>query len=102
MFLSFLKLGLVFQVATTATFYDNWFEGKPMANGKAFTQSALTCATNMFPLGTKLRVCKGSRSVVVKVTDRCASSSNIDLTTTAFKRLAPLHKGLIRVHVQKL
>lgn len=99
MFLSFLKFGIVAQIATTATFYDNWFEGKTMANGKAFSQSALTCASNTYPIGTKLRLSKEGRSVIVRVTDRCASNSNIDLTTTAFKKLAPLHRGLIRVRV---
>jgi rare lipoprotein A len=88
-------------VATTATFYADWFSGKPMANGRLFNQSNLTCASNQFPLGTKLKVKnkKNGRVVFVQVTDRCVANTNVDLSKAAFSKIASLADGLIHVVV---
>lgn len=76
-----------------------------MANGKPFHQAAMTCATNDWPLGTRLRVRAGTRSVVVIVTDRGPSHKLyrvIDLSKAAFIELRPLSKGLVTVEVTAL
>lgn len=91
-----------------ASWYGAEFAGKRMANGQPFNPGALTCASWFYPLGTKLRVTHGNRSVVVTVTDRgpakrlVRQGRIIDLSLFAFNYLAPLDKGLINVTVEKL
>lgn len=85
--------------------YGNNHVGKKMANGKIFDKNALTCAHNQYPFGTKLRVSYQGKSVIVTVTDRGGFNKLgriIDLSEGAFKRLAPLSKGLIKVKIEKL
>lgn len=63
------------------------------------------CASTTFKKGTKLRVInlENGRSVVVTVNDYGPFSSKIiDLEKTAFSKLAPLSKGVIRVRVEEL
>ncbi len=88
-----------------------------MANGKIFTDSGLTCATRLYPLGTLLRistkkVCKrngrvfnDSKSVVVQVTDRISrrfARTRIDLSRNAFTRIADLEQGIVQVRVERI
>ena len=82
-------------VASWERFSD---DGRLAANGKAFSPKAMTCATWLFPLGTKLRVtdARNGLSVVVRVTDRTARKwrKRIDLSPAAFSVLAGLELGL--------
>jgi len=90
-------------VVGIASFYHDRHEGRVMANGERFTQSALTCASNRWPLGTKLRIRHGIREVVVTVTDRGPRNDLnrvVDLSKTAFRRLGPLKAGLLTVEVK--
>ena len=76
-----------------------------MANGKIFDKNSLTCAHNSYPFGTKLKVSYQGKSVVVIVTDRGGFNKLgrvIDLSEGAFKKLAPLSKGVIKVKIEKL
>jgi len=93
------------EVRVIASYYSDRYEGQTMANGKPFRQTAMTCATNDWPLGTKLRVRFNDRTVDVVVTDRMAprfKKVRIDLTTSAFRRLSPLTPGLLPVGVTRL
>jgi rare lipoprotein A len=77
-----------------------------MANGRPFDPDRLTCATWGWPLGTVLRVSTwdGSRAVVVRVTDRGPARwtrADIDLSRAAFRRLAPLGTGRLKVRVRR-
>ena len=83
----------------TATFYSDFFHGQLMANGKIFNQNNLTAASSIFPLGTKLIVKNGKKSVKVTVTDRC--NCELDLSKKAFKQLASLENGIIKVKIEK-
>jgi rare lipoprotein A len=91
-----------------ASWYGHELAGRPMANGRPFDPTKLTCASWFYPLGTRLRVTAGARSVVVTVTDRGPATPLvrqgriIDLSRAAFSRLAPLRQGLVRVHVTRL
>ena len=89
-----------------ASFYGGGkHSGKRMANGKIFDKNALTCAHNKYPFGTKLRVSYKGKSVIVTVTDRGGFNKLgrlIDLSEGAFKKLAPLSKGVIKVKIEKL
>jgi len=85
------------------SFYADYFVGRHTSAGAVFTQEALTCATNSFPLGTKLRLSTpdGHRSVVVVNNDRPASwNTRIDLSKAAFQALYPLGSGIGTVKVE--
>lgn len=76
-----------------------------MANGKKFDETKLTCATRKYPLGSKLHVTNHSTglSVTVIVTDRIGkrfANTRIDLSKAAFKKIASLDKGLVKVEVR--
>jgi rare lipoprotein A len=79
-----------------------------MANGQPFNPAAMTCASWDYPFGTKLRIEHNAKAVVVTVTDRGPAKRlyrkgrKLDLSRAAFKQLAPLDKGLIRVRIFKL
>ncbi|NOS67802.1 MAG: septal ring lytic transglycosylase RlpA family lipoprotein [Candidatus Peribacteraceae bacterium] len=99
-----ILLALCLSVATASAGVASWYgeelRGRPMANCRPFNPDRLTAASWHYPLGTKLRVTHGRRSVVVTVTDRGPNKRlgrSIDLSRAAFKRLAPLDKGLIEV-----
>lgn len=90
-----------------ASNYGNSHHGKKMANGKRFDKNALTCAHNKYPFGTKLRVTnpKNGKSVIVTVTDRGGFNKLgriIDLSEGAFKKIASLKSGVIKVKIEKL
>lgn len=76
--------------------------GGIMANNKRFDENAMTCASRHHKLGTRLRIThiKTGKSIIVKVTDRIAKRfkhKRIDLTKAAFKKLAKLDKGIIKI-----
>ncbi len=55
-----------------ASFYGHGdgFAGQTMANGQPMNPRAMITAHPSLPLGTRLRVVRNGRSVIVKVTDR--------------------------------
>ena len=86
-----------------ASFYADEFVGRHTSSGAVFTQDALTCATNAFPLGTRLKLTTpdGSHSVVVVNNDRPAAwNTRIDLSKAAFAALYPLGRGIGQVKVE--
>jgi rare lipoprotein A len=94
-----------------ASWYGEAHRGKLMANGKKFNPDSLTAASWFYPLGTRVRVTakastNSARSVLVTVTDRgpardlVREGRIIDLTHTAYKRLAHPDLGLVSVSVQ--
>jgi rare lipoprotein A len=89
-----------------ASWYGDELRGRPMANGKPFNPDLPTCATWHWPMGTRLRVSAGTRSVVVTVTDRGPNrrfpDRIIDLSRSAFAQLAHPDVGIIDVTVTPL
>ena len=86
-----------------ATFYGDNFHGNYTYSGEKFDMNKMTCASNYFPIGTKLKVTniENKRSVIVRVNDKGAMGKYIiDLSKGAFKRISPLHKGIIEVKVK--
>lgn len=76
-----------------------------MANGDSFRNEDFTCATWLYPLGTRLRVTniKTGRYVFVKVTDRINkrfAKIRIDLSKRAFREIADLKQGIIKVKIE--
>ena len=93
------------QEGNASHYGGNYHHGRKMANGKIFDKNSLTCAHNSYPFGTKLKVSYQGKSVVVTVTDRGGFNKLgrvIDLSEGAFKKLAPLSKGVIKVKIEKL
>lgn len=84
-----------------ATYYDDKFVGKGMANGEAFSNDAMTCAAKGFPFGTVLEVQSldtGKKTEVV-VTDR-PGKNGLDLTKKAFGEVDDLGRGRFRAKVK--
>lgn len=91
--------------AGTASYYSWDHAGRITASGVPFNPAALTCASWHYPLGTRLRVSHGGRSVVVVCNDRGPARRlrrEIDLSEAAFRKLAPTEVGLIEVKIRKV
>ncbi len=96
----------------------SWYSTKEskgrMANGETFDDKKYTCASWNYRFGTMLKVVNltNDRSVEVRVTDRgpgqpkcsCLKKPQkiIDLSKAAFKKLAPLRVGLLKVRVEQI
>jgi len=89
-----------------ASFYANKFNGRRTASGEIFYQTKFTCACNVLPLGTWIRVTNlhNGRTVVVKTNDRLHPKMKriIDLTKAAAAKLGYVGRGLTRVKVEVL
>jgi rare lipoprotein A len=101
-----IKGGSKNKLKGTASFYSNKFEGRKTANGEIFSQKKMTCACNVLPLGTWIKVTntKNNKSVTVKVNDRLhpRMSRIVDLTRAAAVQLNFIDAGLANVTVQVL
>lgn len=88
-----------------ASYYSNKMHGRRMSNGDKYHKDSLTCAHAKFSLGTLLKVTnvKTGKSVVVEVTDRCASHARriIDLSFAAAKQIGLVSQGVAMVMVEK-
>ena len=87
-----------------ATFYGGVFHGRLTASGERFDKNKFTCASNYYKIGTILEVTNISngKSVVVKVNDRGGfKGMKLDLSEGAFKRIANLKQGVLKVRVEK-
>jgi len=87
-----------------ASFYANKFNGRRTASGETFDQKKLTCACNVLPLGTWIKVTnlKNKRTVIVKVNDRIHPKMKrvVDLSRAAAQKLGYISGGLTRVKVE--
>lgn len=89
-----------------ASFYANKFEGRRTASGEIFSQKKLTCACNVLPLGTWIKVTnlRNGKFVVVKANDRIHPKMKrvVDLSRAAAQRLGFVARGVTRVKVELL
>ncbi len=87
-----------------ASFYANKFNGRQTASGELFSQKKYTCACNVLPFGTWIKVTnlRNGKSVVVKVNDRLHPKMKrlVDLSKVAAKDLGYIGHGLARVKVE--
>lgn len=87
-----------------ASYYGNEFQGRKTANGERFDQAQLTAAHRTLPFGTRLKVIntQNGKSVTVRVNDRgpFVKGRVIDLSSSAFKAIAPLNAGVAPVRIQ--
>ena len=87
----------------TASWYGDYFVGKPTASGEDFDKYDMTAAHPTLPLGSYVRVTnlRNGRAVVVKVNDRgpVVPGRIIDLSYGAAQVLEFEHRGLQRVRL---
>ena len=89
----------------TASYYHDMFIGRPTATGAIFSQNKMTCAHRTIPLGSKVRVTNldNGKVVTLLVNDRMGKSRHeIDLTTSAAKKLDFIHEGWANVRIDVL
>lgn len=87
-----------------ASYYANKFQGRKTANGEIFSQNKMTCASNVLPLGTWVKVTnlRNGKSVIVKINDRIHPKMKriVDLSKAAAQRLGYVSRGLTRVKIE--
>lgn len=89
-----------------ASFYADKFNGRKTASGQIFSQDKLTCACNVLPLGTWVKVTNMSngKSVKLLVNDRLHPRMHrlVDLSKSAAKKLGFISSGLVKVKLEVL
>ena len=89
-----------------ASFYADKFNGRKTASGQIFSQDKLTCACNVLPLGTWVKVTNMSngKSVKLLVNDRLHPRMRrlVDLSKSAAKKLGFISSGLVKVKLEVL
>jgi rare lipoprotein A len=87
----------------TASWYGDYFDGKPTASGEPYDMYDMTAASLTIPLGTYVRVTNlhNGRAVIVKVNDRgpVVPGRIIDVSYGAAQALQFKNKGLQRVRL---
>jgi rare lipoprotein A len=87
----------------TASWYGEYFDGKPTASGEDYDMYDMTAAHPTLPLGSYVRVTnlRNGRAVVVKVNDRgpIVEGRIIDLSYGAAQALEFQQRGLQRVRL---
>jgi len=84
-------------VSGRASSYSRQLQGRPTASGEAYDERRLTAASRTQPLGSRLRVCRAGRCVVVVVNDRGPYDGRLmlDLSGAAAKRLGLRDLGTV-------
>ena len=87
----------------TASWYGDYFEGRPTASGEPFNMYDMTAAHLTLPLGTLVRVTnlRNHRSVIVRINDRgpYVDGRIVDLSFNAARVLHFDQQGLQRVRL---
>jgi rare lipoprotein A len=83
----------------SASWYGPGFDGRPTASGERYDSTQLTAAHKTLPLGTRLRVCRTGRCVVVRVNDRgpYVGKRFLDLSHRAASRVGLTGPGIAHV-----
>lgn len=79
----------------TASYYANKFDGRRTANGETFRNAEYTAAHRTLPFGTKVRVSRGDKSVIVRINDRGPFTRGrvIDVSQAAARDLGLIGPG---------
>ena len=91
-----------------ATYYASRFEGRRTSSGERYNPYLMTAAHATLPLGTVVSVeeLNSSRSVIVRINDRChprhASRNLIDLSRIAAGQIGLWGKGVKKVMISQL
>ena len=87
-----------------ASYYAKKLHNRKTASGEALNNSSMTAAHKTLPFGTEVMVqnLNNGKSVKVRINDRgpFVKGRIIDLTRTAFSRIASLDKGVVKVEIR--
>ena len=87
-----------------ASYYASKFQSRKTASGELYDQAKKTAAHRKLPFGTKIRVTntKNGKSVTVRVNDRgpFVKGRIVDLSASAFSRIAEMNAGIIDVKIE--
>ena len=88
-----------------SSYYGAQHHGKKTASGEKFDMNGLTAASNIYPLGTYVKVTnvKNDKSVIVKINDRGGFSKYgrlLDMSKGAFSKIASVKQGIITVLIE--
>lgn len=87
----------------TASWYGDYFEGRPTASGEPFDMYGMTAAHLTLPLGTLVRVTnlRNHRSIIVRINDRgpYVQGRIVDLSYNAARILRFDQQGLQKVRL---
>lgn len=87
--------------STTVSYYANKFNGNKTASGETYRHSKLTGAHKSLSFGTRVEIVnvENDKSVIIIVNDRgpLKPSREFDLSQGAFKKIADLNEGIIKV-----
>jgi rare lipoprotein A (peptidoglycan hydrolase) len=97
--LTYRSTGVKFSGVTTM--YGNADNGSGTSSGRHFDENEFTCAHKTLPFGTRLAVTKGSRSVIVTVTDRGPFTPGrmLDLTRRSARYLGVDGVGTVKCEI---
>ena len=86
-----------------ASYYADKYQGRATASGEPFNQYAKTAAHKTLPFGTLVKVINlnNGKYIIVRINDRgpFVKGRIIDLSKSAFSRIASLRKGVVRVGI---
>lgn len=87
--------------STTVSYYANKFNGNKTASGETYRHSKLTGAHKSLSFGTRVEIVniENDKSVIITVNDRgpLKPSREFDLSQGAFKKIANLNEGIVKV-----
>jgi rare lipoprotein A len=86
-----------------ASYYHSSFHGKTTYSGEIYNENKLTAASNVYPIGTRLKITniENNKSVIVKINDKGSFRKvSIDLSKKAFSKIAELDKGVVEVKIK--
>lgn len=87
--------------STTVSYYANKFDGNKTASGETYRHSKMTGAHKSLSFGTRVEIVnvENDKSVIITVNDRgpLKPSREFDLSQGAFKKIASLNEGIIKV-----
>ncbi|UQB67684.1 septal ring lytic transglycosylase RlpA family protein [Epilithonimonas zeae] len=87
--------------STSVSYYANKFDGKKTASGETYRHSKMTGAHKSLSFGTRVEIVnvENDKSVIITVNDRgpLKPSREFDLSQGAFKKIANLNAGIIKV-----
>lgn len=87
--------------STTVSYYADKFNGNRTASGETYRHSKLTGAHKSLSFGTRVEIVnvENDKSVIITVNDRgpLKPSREFDLSQGAFKKIADLSEGIVKV-----
>lgn len=89
-----------------ASFYAHQHQGRRTASGERYQHHKLTAAHRKLPFGSQVKVTnlRNGKTTIVRINERgpFVKGRILDLSQSAFRKLAPLSAGTIPVKIERL